>query len=145
MSFSLKIAPKDKATGRFKSRVNRGLVKAVLEAKAKKGVTQTHICQEMGVDKSTLSRILNGKGNLTLKTIGDISWVLGLRPEIQFVEVEKAMHAGANSPAMLVENHVVQPEQKRTTSSNNFNRVISNQSTIVNTGTSRHERVNVGT
>lgn len=103
MSFSLKISAKDQATGRFKSRVNRALVKAVVKAKKHRNVTQSQIADKMGVDKSTLSRIINGRGNLTLKTIGDISWVLGLRPDITFTEVQHEGKKRANHPAMGTE------------------------------------------
>lgn len=88
MSYSLKISPKEKATGRFKSRVNRKLLNAALAAKKEHGLTQGQIAASMGVDKSILSRILNGKGNLTLKTIGEISWAVGLVPNIEFEKKE---------------------------------------------------------
>lgn len=87
MSYKMKISKLDRATGRFKGRVHRALMKAVIAAKNERGMTQSQIAELMGVDKSAVSRILNGRGNLTLKTIGDISWVLGLRPEISFVEL----------------------------------------------------------
>lgn len=88
MSFNLKISPKDRATGRFMSRVHRAIAKAVSEGKAEKGLTQQQIADAMGVDKAVVSRILSGESNLTLKTIGDISWVLGLKPEVSFKVVE---------------------------------------------------------
>ncbi|QQM31750.1 helix-turn-helix transcriptional regulator [Martelella lutilitoris] len=89
MSFSLGLSEKDRATGRFKSRVNRGLIRAVLTAKKKKQLTQSDIARLMEIDKSTLSKILNGKGNLTLKTIGDLAWAVGLTPHIEFREKEQ--------------------------------------------------------
>ena len=103
MSFSLKISAKDQATGRFKSRVNWAMVMAVVKAKKRRNVTQSQIADKMGVDKSTLSRIINGQGNLTLKTIGDISWALGLRPDITFTEVQHEGMDRANHPAMRAE------------------------------------------
>lgn len=98
--FSLNMSPKERATGRFKSRVNRTLVRAVIEAKREKKLTQSQIADQMGVDKSTFSRIINGRGNLTLKTIGDVSWVLGLRPDITFSKIQHDSADGANHPAM---------------------------------------------
>ena len=98
--FSLNMNPKERATGRFKSRVNRTLVRAVIEAKREKNLTQSQIADQMGVDKSTFSRIINGRGNLTLKTIGDVSWVLGLRPDITFSKIQHDSADRANRPAM---------------------------------------------
>lgn len=98
--FSLNISPKDRATGRFKGRVNRALVKAVITAKREKNLTQSQIADQMGVDKPTFSRIINGRGNLTLKTIGDISWVLGLRPDITFSKIQHESFDEVNDTIM---------------------------------------------
>lgn len=103
MSFRLNISAKDRATGRFMGRVNRALVKAVIEAKREKNLTQSQIAEQMEVDKSTISRIINGRGNLTLRTIGDISWVLGLQPNITFSRIQHESFDGVNHPAMQVE------------------------------------------
>ncbi len=100
MSFRLKISAKDQATGRFKGRVNRELVKAVVKAKRDRNLTQIQIADKMGVDKSTVSRIMKGQGNLTLKTIGDICWALSLRPDMVFSEIQQEGTNRANHPAM---------------------------------------------
>ena len=100
--FSLNIKPKDRATGRFMGRVNRALVKAVITAKREKNLTQSQIAEQMEVDKSTISRIINGRGNLTLRTIGEISWVLGLRPDITFSKIQNDSVDRASRPAMEV-------------------------------------------
>lgn len=101
-SFSLNMSPKERATGRFMGRVNRALVKAVIAAKREKNLTQSQIAEQMEVDKSTISRIINGRGNLTLRTIGEISWVLGLRPDITFSKIQNDSADGANHPTMEV-------------------------------------------
>lgn len=97
-SFSLNMSAKDRATGRFKSRVNRALVEAVIRAKREKGLTQSQIADRMGVDKSTLSQIVNGRGNLTLRTIGEISWAVGQRPDITFSKIQPASVVRATHP-----------------------------------------------
>lgn len=99
-SFSPNMSAKDRATGRFKSRVNRALVTAVISAKREKGLTQSQIADRMGVDKPTLSQIVNGRGNLTLKTISEICWALGLRPEITFSKIQHERVGRATHLAM---------------------------------------------
>ena len=101
-SFSLNMSAKDRATGRFKSRVNRALMTAAITAKREKGLTQSQIADRMGVDKPTLSRIINGRGNLTLKTIGEVCWALGLRADITFSEIQHEGSDRAKRPAMQV-------------------------------------------
>lgn len=100
--FSLNISAKDRATGRFMGRVNRALVHAVIKAKRDKKLTQSQIAAQMEVDKSTISRIINGRGNLTLRTIGEISWVLGLRPDITFSKIQHESFDRANHRTMEV-------------------------------------------
>lgn len=143
MSFSLKIDPKDRATGRFKSRVNRSLVKAVIKAKREKNLTQSQIAEQMGVDKSTLSKILNGKGNLTLKTIGDISWVLGLRPEISFFDLGKTDAPGANHHAMVHDGESEKEAPRSSKPSNTVNLALDYVVDRPRTGPSPNERLRV--
>lgn len=102
MFFRLKISEKDRAAGRFMGRVNRALVKAVIEAKRERNLTQSQIAEQMEADKSTISRIINGRGNLTLRTIGDISWVLGLEPNITFSKIQQESLDGVNHLNMQV-------------------------------------------
>ena len=144
MSFRLKISAKDRATGRFKGRVNRALVKAVVKAKGDRKLTQSQIADKMGVDKSTLSRIMNGQGNLTLKTIGDISWVLGLRPDLTFSEVQQESMDRANHPAMGTEQKMKPSELPKST---HFNKATITSPSVAErpqTGSSRNESVFVG-
>lgn len=100
--FNLNISAKDRATGRFMGRVNRALVKAVITAKRERNLTQSQIAEQMEVDKSTITRIINGQGNLTLRTIGEISWVLGLRPDITFSKVQHKSFDGENDATVQV-------------------------------------------
>lgn len=115
MSFSVKISAKDRATGRFMSRVHRALIKAVNQAKADKQISQAQIAEAMGVDKSVVSRILNGEGNLTLKTIGDISWAVGLRPEFRFEKIAPIVDVTSNHPAMAAPAFVPELHSMRET------------------------------
>lgn len=65
----------------------------------------------MGVDKSALSRIINGRGNLSLKTISDISQALGLRPEITFSKIQMEDLDRANHPVMRAETKKMNPDE----------------------------------
>ena len=57
---------------------------------------------QMRFDKATISRIINGRGNLTLKTIGDFSWVLGLRPDITFSKIQHESFDGESDATVQV-------------------------------------------
>lgn len=97
MSFSLGLTAKEKAGGRFAARTHRVLAQAIRKAKAEKGITQSEIAHALGVNKSVVSRILSGEGNLTLRTIGEIAWAVGLRPELHFNSIKKEKRHGANT------------------------------------------------
>lgn len=115
MSFSIKITPKDRATGRFMSRVHRALIKAINKSKEENKMTQVQIADALGVDKSVVTRILNGEGNLTLKTIGDISWVMGLQPEFSFQPIVGAADLMANHHAIKPSVTVSVPQPRMET------------------------------
>lgn len=97
MSFSLGLSAKEKAAGRFAARTHRILAQAVRKAKVEKGITQSQIAAALGVNKSVVSRLLSGEGNLTLRTIGEIAWAVGLRPELHLSEIKKAKRHGDNT------------------------------------------------
>lgn len=69
---------------RFIGKVRRQLKQAFAEAK-KNGVTQADVARKLGVDPAVITRQLNGTANLTLATIGDLSWALGLYPRVNFL------------------------------------------------------------
>ncbi len=62
--------------------------------KARREPCPEQVADRMGVDESALSRIMNGQGNLSLKTIGEFSWAVGLRPDIVFAKNRRDGPAG---------------------------------------------------
>lgn len=92
MSFSFDRPEKDRAATRFMRRVHAALVHAAIRRKQQDGLTQRAVAARLGWDKATLSRLLAGRGNPTLRTLGEIAWALDLEPEIVF----RDRAAGAN-------------------------------------------------
>lgn len=96
MSFELPITAKDRAAGRFIGRVRKALFLAASEAKEKSGLTQQNIADKLHTDKSVINRMLNGERNLTLRSVAEIAWALGLdigfelRPRAAFTSSEGA-------------------------------------------------------
>jgi transcriptional regulator with XRE-family HTH domain len=43
------------------------------------GISQRELARRLDLDEARLSRILSGRTNVTLKTIADLGWALGLR------------------------------------------------------------------
>jgi hypothetical protein len=80
MSFKLRISQKERAAGRFIGSVRKALVLAAIEEKKLSGITQADVASKLEVDRSFVNRLLRGNANLTLKTIGELSWAMGWEP-----------------------------------------------------------------
>ena len=79
-SFSLKVDPREAQYARFAFAILRTLRSAV-NKRTKEGLTQAAIASRIGMDRSSLSRILNGRtSNLTIKTISDVLWATEFEP-----------------------------------------------------------------
>jgi transcriptional regulator with XRE-family HTH domain len=82
MSFKISLSPKDRIAGRFLAQLHAVFSNAAVDAKRKRRLTQKQIANELGVDKSVVSRIFKGGGNPTARTIGELAAVMGYRPEL---------------------------------------------------------------
>lgn len=74
MSYELKISPKDRAASRLVHSIHKQLVLAALET----GTGQQEIAEKLGVNRSVVNRLLRGTANLTIRTLGEVAWALGL-------------------------------------------------------------------
>ena len=52
------------------------------------GLTQRELASRLGVSEARVSRLLNGRENLTLRTIADLGWATGLRFDLVAVPFE---------------------------------------------------------
>lgn len=101
MSYELKIDPKQRASGRFIGLVRKSLLSAALDEREKSGVTQQEIADRIGVNRSVINRLLRGKANLTLRTVGEIAWALGYVPYLTLerrVSESGSNHFDTNDP-----------------------------------------------
>jgi HTH-type transcriptional regulator / antitoxin HipB len=58
------------------------------ELRKQKKLTQGQLAEKLGVDKGQISRIENGKFNLTLATINKMASELGVRVDFSFQPIE---------------------------------------------------------
>jgi transcriptional regulator with XRE-family HTH domain len=93
-SFQLRLDPKKRKAGRFVGQVRAELMKAIAAEHAAHGLTLAGLARLLGVNRSQVSRALNGRSNLTLRTIAEYAHFLNR--DIQFALVEPVYVAGAN-------------------------------------------------
>ncbi len=98
MKFALTIDPKDQAAASYIGEVRAELVKQILLAE-KRGIKRSDIAKKMDVDRSQVTRILNGEANLTLRSVALLSWAIGMVPK----EFELQSIAKLNEPKVRVE------------------------------------------
>ena len=87
MTFALRIDPKKRAAGRFIGQVRDVLIQAVLSAE-KDGVNRAEIARRINCNRSRITRQLRGTSDLTLRSIAEIAWAIGMKPEILLSKVE---------------------------------------------------------
>lgn len=81
-SFDLDISDRDLAAARYITRVQRHLILQFLRKGRELHLTRADVARKLDVDKSTVSRMLNGKSNLTARTISDLCWALDMEPDL---------------------------------------------------------------
>lgn len=103
---------KDRIAARFLGQVHAMLSRAALQVREEQGLTQAQVARELGVDRATISRLLSGAGNPTVRTIGELAGALGYRPELVLHKVEP--RPGANHEKLIVRKNEVVTEQHQT-------------------------------
>lgn len=104
---------KDRIAARFLGQVHAVLTRAAVESRAERGVTQASVARELGIDRATISRLLSGAGNPTVRTIGELAGALGYRPELVLHKVQAG--AGANHAGLSVQGNTVMGVFRNTT------------------------------
>lgn len=70
--------------------------------------SKSALADRLGTTRGYISQVLNGNRNMTLRTLADIAWALGMRPVITFQGPGKADEWGQDS-----EEYVAVPASHR--------------------------------
>lgn len=79
-SFDLDLTEKELSGAEHISAVGRELISAFMRKVKEEGLKKQEVADLLEVDKSVVSRMLRGDANLTLRSVGEICWALGVRP-----------------------------------------------------------------
>lgn len=61
------------------------LIRAILDARREKGITQKELSERTGIAQSDISKLENGNANPSVKTLERVATALGKRLKIEFV------------------------------------------------------------
>jgi transcriptional regulator with XRE-family HTH domain len=62
------------------------ITEGIWEALEGKGWNKVQLAEALGVSRSHVTQLLNGNRNMTLRTLADIAFALGLKPRIELLE-----------------------------------------------------------
>ena len=79
MSFRMQISARSRTAGRFISAVHREIQRAF----ARSEMTQQELATRLEVNRATVNKRLLGEENLTLRSIADLGWAMGLEPHFE--------------------------------------------------------------
>ena len=86
MSYLIKLDSKSRKAGRFIARVHRNLQSAFIES----GLKQHELAEKLQVDRSIINRRLQGKSNLTLRSIAELAWAMDNDVDVVFSKQDVA-------------------------------------------------------
>ncbi|HHQ6597621.1 TPA: helix-turn-helix domain-containing protein [Serratia fonticola] len=52
-------------------------------------ISKTDLANKLGKTKAYISQLLSGSKNMTLKTLSDVCHAIGVKPAVEFIEVEQ--------------------------------------------------------
>ena len=94
--FHFDIGSRARHAGRFIGRVRGELLRVLAEKKARGGLPQQALAEKLGVKRSLINRQLSGEANLSLRSLADLAWAMGM--EISFELKQPMARAGQNQP-----------------------------------------------
>jgi len=94
--FHFDIGARARHAGRFIGRVRNELLRALSERKSENAFSQQALARKLGVDRSVINRQLSGEDSLTLRSVAELAWAMGM--EISFELKPPAAKSGQNQP-----------------------------------------------
>lgn len=74
--------------------LNKALIEEIYATSRVLGISQKDIADKIGTNKSVISRLLQGRGNPTFRTVAEICAAIGVKPELSFNRVKLDSNIG---------------------------------------------------
>lgn len=102
-SFEFDVSEKDAAGSEHISKVSRQLIAAFVRKSRAERITKAALADKLGLDKSTVGRMLRGNSNLTLRSVGELCWALNVQPDFVCKDFVRA-EGGNDHPVVRIVN-----------------------------------------
>lgn len=83
-----KLIDLDEQVGRNRGNPEDQVIRALVEARRKKHITQKQLAALTGITQPDISRLENGRGNPSLRRLHTLAKGLGMELRIEFVDVD---------------------------------------------------------
>ncbi|WP_413503892.1 helix-turn-helix domain-containing protein [Serratia grimesii] len=64
-----------------------------------KEISKTDLAKKLGKTKAYISQLLSGSKNMTLKTLSDVCHAIGVKPTVEFIDIERIIISDSTSPS----------------------------------------------
>lgn len=99
-SFDFDLSEKELAGADHVMRVGRQLVAAFVRKARKEKISKAELARRLDLDKAAITRMLRGNTNLTLRSVGELCWAMGIHPDVKLYDdpqpVERTNHPRFN-------------------------------------------------
>lgn len=68
----------------------RQIVMAIIEGREERGLTQQELAESTGINQADISRLENGTGNPSLRTLKRLAAGLGMQLRLEFIPAEQS-------------------------------------------------------
>lgn len=94
MSSLFEMTYQERESASIMHRLNKSLISAIYTASKEQGISQKEIADRLEVNKSVVSRLLQGRGNPTFRTVADICAAIGVQPDMSFAQKRTGTNVG---------------------------------------------------
>lgn len=94
MSSLFDMTPLERDSAAYMHGLNKSLIAEIYAISKEQGISQKDIADRLVVNKSVISRLLQGRGNPTFRTVSEICAAIGVRPTLSFSHQKSGANIG---------------------------------------------------
>jgi transcriptional regulator with XRE-family HTH domain len=88
------------------------VIKTLIEARKKKSMTQKQLAERTGITQPDISRLENGRGNPSLRTLNNLARGLGMVLKVEFVDAKPEKSKAKAEKSKPAKSKAAKPSKK---------------------------------